>query len=101
MQNTGAMQNSSVSLMTAIVTAIVVFLFTTAWITAKAARNTVRTAKAAVKPARKTFWSTIGGVLKMTIFAAILLIALVAWQVRDVKQVDQEKSVPAPSASHR
>ena len=101
MQNTGAMQNSSVSLMTAIVTAIVVFLFTTAWITAKAARNTMRTAKAAVGPARKTFWSTIGGVIKMGVFAVILLLALIAWQARDLKEVDERHPSPSPSASHR
>jgi hypothetical protein len=95
------MQNSGVSLVTAIITAIVVFLFTTAWITAKAARNTVRLAKAAVGPARKTFWSSIGGVLKMAVFAAILLVALIAWQARDMKEVDQRKPGPAPSASHR
>lgn len=96
------MQNSSVSLLTAVLTAIVVFLFTTAWITAKAARNTLRAAKASVGPARKTFWSTIGGVIKMGALAGFLLIVLVAWQARDIQASDEPAGpTPSPSASRR
>jgi len=93
------MQNSSVSLLTAVVTAVVVFFFATAWITTRAARNTYRLAKAAVKPARKTFWSTIGGVIKVGFFAVVLLLALVAWQARDIQNAGDEKPAPAPSVS--
>jgi UDP-N-acetylmuramyl pentapeptide phosphotransferase/UDP-N-acetylglucosamine-1-phosphate transferase len=95
------MPNSSVSLVTAIITAVVVFLFATAWVTAKAARNTVRAAKAAVPAARKVFWSTIGGVFKLGLFAAILAIALIAWTARDVQKADQQTPTPAPSATRR
>jgi len=95
------MPNSSVSLLTAIITAVVVFLFATAWITAKAARNTLLGAKAAVPPARKVFWSTIGGVIKLGLFAAILAIALIAWTARDLQRADQQTPTPAPSATRR
>jgi Na+/H+-translocating membrane pyrophosphatase len=95
------MQSSGVSVLTAVVTAVVVFLFTTAWITVKAARNTARAAKAAIGPARKVFWSTIGGLIKMTFWAGLLLFALVAWLVHDVRAADDATPAPSPSVSHR
>jgi UDP-N-acetylmuramyl pentapeptide phosphotransferase/UDP-N-acetylglucosamine-1-phosphate transferase len=95
------MANSGVSMVTAIVTAIIVFLFTTAWITAKAALNSLRKAKTAVPDARKTFRSTVGGVLKMGLLLAILAIALVAWAANDVQNPDDEKPAPGPSATRR
>lgn len=95
------MQSSVAAGLTAIITAVVVFLFTTAWFTAKAARNTVRTAKAAVPAARTLFWKTIGGVIKMGLLVAILVIALVAWSARDLQRADEHKPAPTPSASHR
>jgi H+/Cl- antiporter ClcA len=95
------MQNSSVSLLTAILTAIVVFFFTTAWVTAKAARNTLRAAKATVPNARRTFRSTIFGVVRLGLFAALLLFALIAWSARDVRTADDRSPAPGPSASHR
>jgi UDP-N-acetylmuramyl pentapeptide phosphotransferase/UDP-N-acetylglucosamine-1-phosphate transferase len=93
------MANSGMSMLTAIVTAIIVFLFTTAWITAKAALNTLRKAKSAVPDARKTFRSTIGGVVKMGLLLAILALALVAWAANDVQSADEEKPAPGPSAT--
>jgi UDP-N-acetylmuramyl pentapeptide phosphotransferase/UDP-N-acetylglucosamine-1-phosphate transferase len=93
------MANSGMSMLTAIVTAIIVFLFTTAWITAKAALNTLRKAKSAVPDARKTFRSTIGGVVKMGLLLAILALALVAWAANDVQGADEEKPAPGPSAT--
>ncbi|MGX6601538.1 hypothetical protein ACWKSP_05290 [Micromonosporaceae bacterium Da 78-11] len=99
------MQNSTVSLLTALVTAVAVFLFALAFITAKAARNTLRSAKAAVGPARKTFRSTIGGVVRAGVWVVLLLVALVAWQARDIENVNDPQpstsSVPGPSASPR
>jgi hypothetical protein len=94
-----AMANSGMSMLTAIVTAIIVFLFTTAWITAKAALNTLRKAKSAVPDARKTFRSTIGGVVKMGLLLAILALALVAWAANDVQSADEKKPPPGPSAT--
>jgi UDP-N-acetylmuramyl pentapeptide phosphotransferase/UDP-N-acetylglucosamine-1-phosphate transferase len=95
-----AMANSGISMVTAIVTAIIVFLFTTAWITAKAALNTLRKAKSAVPDARKTYRSTVGGVVKMGLLLAILVFALVAWAASEVQSADDEKPAPGPSASH-
>jgi hypothetical protein len=95
------MQNSSVSLLTAVVTAIIVFLFAVAWVTAKAALNTLRTAKNSVGPARKTFWSMVGRVIKIGVWLVVLIIALVAWQAGDIRNADERKPVPSPSVSRR
>jgi succinate dehydrogenase hydrophobic anchor subunit len=95
------MQNSGASMLTAVVTAVVVFLLTTAWFTMKAARNTARAAKAAVGPARKLFWSTIGGFVKTAFWAALLLFALVTWLVHDVRGADDATPAPSPSVSRR
>lgn len=95
------MQNSSVSLVTALVTGIIVFLFAVAWVTAKAALNTLRLAKNSVGPARKTFWSTIGRVIKLGLCLAVLVLALIAWQANEIKNADEKKPVPSPSASRR
>lgn len=95
------MQNSSVSLVTALVTGIIVFLFAVAWVTAKAALNTLRLAKNSVGPARKTFWSMVGKVIKVGIWLVVLIIALVAWQANEMKDADEQKPVPSPSVSRR
>lgn len=95
------MQNSSVSLVTALVTGIIVFLFAVAWVTAKAALNTLRLAKNSVGPARKTFWSMVGKVIKVGIWLVVLIIALVAWQANEMKGADEQKPVPSPSVSRR
>ena len=95
------MQNSSVSLVTALVTGIVVFLFAVAWVTAKAALNTLRLAKNSVGPARQTFWSTIGRVFKVGVWLVVLVIVLIAWQANDIKNADEKKPVPSPSVSRR
>jgi ABC-type Fe3+ transport system permease subunit len=96
-----AMQNSSASLLTAIITAVVVFLFTTAWFTAKAARNTVRLAKASVPTARKNFWKTVGGVVKMGLLVVVLVLVLIAWSARDAQSAGPQTPAPAPSATRR
>jgi hypothetical protein len=93
------MQNSSVSLVTAVVTAIIVFLLGVAWSSVRGANKAYKTIKAGVKPARKAFWGSVGGVLKVGFWAVVLLIALVAWQVHDVRTADDQKPAPSPSAS--
>ena len=99
------MQNSSVSLMTAIVTAIIVFLLGIAWATVKGARKNYRTIKGGVGAARKSYWSALGGVIKVGFWAVLLLVVLVVWQVHDLKNVDASTPSPShsasPSASHR
>jgi ABC-type Fe3+ transport system permease subunit len=95
------MQNSSVSLMTAIVTAIIVFLLGIAWATVKGARKSYRTAKGGVGAARKTYWSAMGGVIKVGFWAALLLVVLVVWQFHDLKTVNETTPTPSPSVSHR
>lgn len=96
------MSNSSVSLLTAVVTAIVVFFFTAAWVASKSARSNLRTVKAAVAPARKAVWATVGGVIKLGALVVFLLIVLVAWQARDLSEEGEGRppaSGPSPSAS--
>ncbi len=94
------MLNSSVSLLTAIVTGIVVFLFTAAWMRLKSARDGYRTAKAAVAPARKTMWSKIGSLLKVAALLAVFALLLVAWQVSDLADAADGKPAPSPSVRH-
>ena len=52
------MQHSSVSLLTALIFTVVVFLLGAAWAVMRRANKDYKTLKNAVKPARKTFWST-------------------------------------------
>ncbi len=85
--------------MTAVVTAIIVFLFAVAWTTAKAARNTYVKTKTGVPAARKLYWSTIGGVVKIGFWAVLLLFILIMWQIHDVKAVNDSKPTPSPSVS--
>jgi hypothetical protein len=92
------MPNSSVSLLTAVVTALVVFFFTAAWVSMKGARDGYRKAKAAVAPARKSMWSAIGSLFKFAVLAAIFALMLVAWQARDIADAADEKPSPSPSA---
>ncbi|WP_436524687.1 hypothetical protein [Actinoplanes sp. HUAS TT8] len=91
------MLNSSVSLLTAVVTAIVVFFFTAAWVSMKGAREGYRKAKAAVPSARKSMWSAIGSLFKIAVLAAILGLILVAWQAKDLADAADEKPGPSPS----
>ena len=95
------MQNSSAALLAAIVTAVVMFLFTSAWFTLIAARNTLRTAKASVPAARKLYRGKLGGVFKMGLLVAILAFCLIAWAAREVAGADEQKPAPTPSATHR
>jgi Mn2+/Fe2+ NRAMP family transporter len=94
------MLNSSVSLLTAVVTGIVVFFFTVAWVAMKGARDGYRKAKAAVVPARKSMWSAIGSLFKIAVLVAILALILVAWQANDLAGVADEKPSPSPSVRH-
>ena len=78
------MQHSSVSMLSAVVFTFFAFLMGVAWAVMKRANKDYKALKGAVKPARKTFWSSVGTVLKTGVALAILLLCVVAWQVRDV-----------------
>jgi len=95
------MQNSSVSLLTAVLTGFIVFLLGVAWARVKGSRAALRTLKSGVPVARKAFWSSVGGVLKIGFWAALLLFVLVVWQVNDVRTVTDQEPAPSPSVSHR
>jgi ABC-type Fe3+ transport system permease subunit len=95
------MRNSSVSLMTAIVTAIIVFLLGIAWAGVRSARKNYRTLKGGVGAARKGYWSAMGGIIKIGFWAVLLLVVLVVWQVHDLKTVNDSTPTPSPSVSHR
>lgn len=86
------MQHSSVSLLSAVVFTFFAFLLGTAWAVMKRANKDYKTLKSAVKPARKTFWSSVATMLKAGVAMAILLLCVVAWQVRDVN--DGKSSTP-------
>jgi O-antigen ligase len=87
------MQNSSVSLLTALITAVIVFLLGGAWARMRGASKAYKTIKAGVKPARHIFWGNVGKVLKIAVGAAALLLVLVVWQVRDFKDDDANTPV--------
>jgi hypothetical protein len=95
------MQNSSVSLLTAVLTGIIVFLLGLAWARVRASRAALATIKKGVPAARKLLWVNIGGVLKVGFWAAVLLFVLITWQMHDVRTADEQKPSPAPSVSHR
>ncbi len=91
------MLNSSVSLLTAIGTGIVVFFFTKAWVSMKGAREGHAKAKAAVPSARKSMRSAIGSLFKVGVLAAILVLILFAWVTSDLEDAADEKPGPSPS----
>jgi hypothetical protein len=95
------MQNSSVSLLTALLTGIIVFLLGLAWARVRSSRKALSLLKSGVPAARKAMWSSVGDVLKVGFWAALLLFFLVAWQMRDIKDVGDQRPAPAPSVSHR
>ncbi|KUL39043.1 hypothetical protein [Actinoplanes awajinensis] len=92
------MLNSSVSLLTFVVTAIVVFFFTAAWVKLKNARGGYRVAKTAVGVTRKAMWSAAGALVWSAVVAAILVVVLVAWQARDLADAAENTPSPSPSA---
>jgi uncharacterized integral membrane protein len=90
------MQNSSVSLLTAVVTGFILFLLGVAWTRMRAARGALKTIKNGVPAARKVFWLSVGGVVKIGFWVLVLLAVLVVWQVRDVSAGDgRDAVVPA------
>ena len=99
------MQHSSVSLLTAVVTAVIVFFLGTAWAAVRGSNKAYKTLKSSVKPARRTMWGSVWKLIKVGTGAAVLLLVLVVWQVRDVGDGDADTPlVPAgvaPSARGR
>jgi cytochrome bd-type quinol oxidase subunit 2 len=97
------MQHSSVSLLTALIFTVVVFLLGAAWAAMRRANKDYKTLKNAVKPARKTFWSAFFAMVKVGVGVAVLLLVVVAWQVRDINDGDADTPlIPAqvkPSAT--
>jgi hypothetical protein len=90
------MQNSSVSLLSAVIAGFILFLLGVAWTRMKAANGAYKTIKKGVKPARKLFWLSVGGVVKIGFWVVVLLSVLVFWQVRDVNAGnDRDPVVPA------
>ena len=57
------------------------------------ANGAYKTIKNGVKPARKLFWLSLGGVVKIGFWVVVLLALLVFWQVRDVTDGDGKSSV--------
>lgn len=99
------MQNSSISLLTAVLTGIVVFLLGLAWARVRASRAALATMKKGVPAARKLVWVNVGKVLKVGFWAALLLFVLITWQMHDIRTADEQKPAPShpasPSARHR
>lgn len=90
------MQHSSVSLLTALIVTVIVFLLGAAWAVMKRANSDYKTLKNSVKPARKKFWASFRTLVKVGFGVAVLLLVLVAWQVRDVRDGDADTPlVPA------
>jgi ABC-type Fe3+ transport system permease subunit len=94
------MPNSSVSLMTAIITAVIVFFFGVAWTTLAGAKKSYKTAKGGVGTARKSYWTAVASIVKIGVWLTVLVIALVAWQVHDIRTVDDSKPNSTPTSSH-
>jgi cytochrome bd-type quinol oxidase subunit 2 len=89
------MQNSSVSLLTAVIAGIILFLLGVAWTKLKSARGAYSLAKGSIGTARKAMWISLGGVLKVGLWAVLLLAILVVWQVRDISAANDRPVVPA------
>ena len=90
------MQNSSISLMSAVVAGFILFLLGVAWTRMKSANGAYKTIKKGVKPARKLFWTSVVGVVKVGFWVVVLLAFLVLWQVRDIQAGDgRDPVVPA------
>ena len=87
------MQHSSVSLLTALIVTVIVFLLGAAWAVMKRANRDYKTIKNSVGPARKNFWASFRTMVKFGFWVAVLLLVLVAWQVRDVRDGDADTPV--------
>lgn len=87
------MQNSSVSLLTAVIAGIILFLLGMAWTRMKSARGNYKTIKNSVGPARKAMWGTVAGLVKIGFWVVVLVAVLVVWQVRDISAVDERNPV--------
>lgn len=95
----GWMQHSGVSLFSAILGAIVAYFVGYGYAVVKRANKDYKFTKGAVPTMRKTFWSSVGTLVKASAVALALLAVLAAWVVRDVQDGRAPTSlVPAPSA---
>jgi hypothetical protein len=94
--------NSSVSLVSATITAIISFGLGFFYAVCRRAWADYKVAKAAVPTARKNAWATVPGVLRYGLGAAVLAAVLLTWSIRDVADDTKTPLVPAkakPSAS--
>ncbi len=87
------MQNSSVSLLSAVIAGVILFLLGVAWTRMKSARGNYTTIKNSVGPARKAMWGTLGGLVKIGFWVIVLVAVLVMWQVRDIRAADERNPV--------
>jgi cytochrome bd-type quinol oxidase subunit 2 len=87
------MQHSSVSLLTALIVTVIVFLLGAAWAVMRRANRDYKTIKNSVGPARKSFWASFRTMVKFGFWVAVLLLVLVAWQVRDVRDGDADTPI--------
>ena len=87
------MQNSSVSLLTAVIAGVILFLLGVAWTRMKSARGNYKTIKNSVGPARKAMWGSLGGVVKVGFWVLVLVGVLIVWQVRDISAADRRNPV--------
>ena len=87
------MQNSSVSLLTAVIAGVILFLLGVAWTRMKSARGNYKTIKNSVGPARKAMWVSLGGVVKVGFWVLVLVGVLIVWQVRDISAADRRNPV--------
>ena len=98
MTDTAALNNDAgrVQILTAAVAGFILFLLGVAWTRMKSANGAYKSIKKGVKPARKLFWLSIGGVVKIGFWVVVLLSFLVLWQVRAVDSAtDRAPAVPA------
>jgi hypothetical protein len=54
-----------------------------------------------VGTARKTFWASVTGLIKVGFWVVLLVLVLIAWQANDVRSDNDGQPTPSPSVSRR